>query len=264
MVAMAMPWNWADDNGPVPPRLFGGRGRRSRGGRRHRRAHDLAYRMDVGGPHHRGGFEPPIPPQPPRGPWGASPGGPPFGGPGGPYGFFFGGGGRRPGRRPRARRGDVRTGILLLLTEKPMSGYEIIKESRERSDGAWRPSPGSVYPMLQQLEDEGLVAPAPRGGEGRRRPYELTEEGHAHVAEHAAELTPPWESAARDYEETHAGHAELASLAAQLTAAAAQVSQVGTAEQVERAKRLLAEARRGVYRILAEDDVDGTGNHGAE
>ncbi|WP_083948205.1 PadR family transcriptional regulator [Thermobifida cellulosilytica] len=212
--------------------------------RRLPRPRRFLHRASARGPRRPGGFRPPFPP--PHGPWGLHPGGPLFGGPGGPFGFFG-------GRGPRARRGDVRAGILLLLAERPMSGYEIIKESQERSGGAWRPSPGSVYPVLQQLEDEGLVTAADGEG-GRRRPYRLTEEGQAYVAEHAEELTPPWESAAREYEEAHAPHAELAQLAAQLAAAAAQVSQVGTADQVERAKRLLVEARQGVYRILAEDD----------
>ncbi|TDQ48496.1 PadR family transcriptional regulator [Actinorugispora endophytica] len=267
MNAMAMPWNWADDSrsGAGRPNEAGREQPRGpRGGRRRRWERGITHWMGMGGPH-PGGFEPPRPPrppQPPRGPWGFGPGGPmggpPFGGPGNPYEFFFGGGrGGRGGRGSRARRGDVRTGILLLLAEGPMSGYEIIKEGRERSGGAWRPSPGSVYPMLQQLQDEGLVAPARSTGESRRRPFELTEQGRAHVAEHAAELTPPWESAAREYDSSHADYAEIASLAAQLSAAAVQVAQAGTPEQLERAKHLLAEARRGVYRILAEDDTGG-------
>ncbi|GLU45945.1 hypothetical protein Nans01_02960 [Nocardiopsis ansamitocini] len=144
---------------------------------------------------------------------------------------------------------------MLLLAEGPLSGYEIIKEARQRSNGAWRPSPGSVYPMLQQLEDEDLVQHAQTGG-GRRRPYELTEAGHTYVAENAAELTPPWESAAAEYADSTADYTELNSLAAQLSAAAAQVAQAGTPEQLERAKRLLAETRRGLYRILAEEEPD--------
>ncbi len=75
-----------------------------------------------------------------------------FGGPGG-FGQPFG-----PGRR--AARGDVRAAILVLLAEKPSHGYQIIQELERRSDGAWRASPGSVYPTLQQLEDEGLVRAA--------------------------------------------------------------------------------------------------------
>ena len=234
MVAMAIPAGWRT----VGPGSFF---RRAAGCRARRHAgHHHGWHFA-----HHGGFPPPIPP----GPW-PPPGGPAFGGPRGPFGFH----GPRGGRGPRARRGDVRTGILLLLAEKPMSGYEIIKEGRERSNGVWRLSPGSVYPVLQQLESEGLVTLAATGV-GRRRPYELTEQGHAYVAEHAAELTPPWESAAQEYEETHARHLELASLASQLTAAVAQVSQVGTDAQVERVKQLLVKARKSVYRILAEDDL---------
>ncbi|WP_415840942.1 PadR family transcriptional regulator, partial [Nocardiopsis rhodophaea] len=155
----------------------------------------------------------------------------------------------------RARRGDVRTGILLLLAEEPRSGYEIIREGKERSQGGWRPSPGSVYPMLQQLEDEGLVRPAETSGSGRRRPFELTDEGHAYVEENAAELTPPWEAVPEEYTDSMERYAEISSLAYQLSAAAAQVAQAGTPEQLERAKWLLAETKRGLYRILAEDDT---------
>ena len=69
-------------------------------------------------------------------------------------------------RGPRAKRGDVRAAALALLAEEPMNGYQIIQAIGERSDGVWRPSPGSVYPALQQLEDEGLI----RGRGRRRRP----------------------------------------------------------------------------------------------
>ncbi|MFL1377294.1 PadR family transcriptional regulator, partial [Nocardiopsis protaetiae] len=157
----------------------------------------------------------------------------------------------------RARRGDVRTGILMLLAEEPRSGYEIIREGRERSGGAWRPSPGSIYPMLQQLEDEGLIVQ--QEGEGRRRPYKLTEEGIDHLEEHGADLTPPWEAAADAYADDRSRYEEIGSLAAQLGAAAFQVAQAGTPEQVDRAKRLLAESKRGLYRILAEDEPEGDG-----
>src|SRR6201992_1633393 len=87
----------------------------------------------------------------------------------------FGGPGRG-GRGPRARRGDVRAAVLALLADRPMHGYEMIKEIEERSEGAWTPSAGSIYPMLQLLEDEGLI----RGEEtdGKRR-FSLTREGRA-------------------------------------------------------------------------------------
>ncbi|WP_461002138.1 PadR family transcriptional regulator, partial [Streptomonospora sediminis] len=191
---------------------------------------------------------PPQPPGPPGGPWG----GMPF--PHNPFEGQFGGGrGHRRRGGSRARRGDVRTGILLLLAEEPRSGYEIIREGRERSGNAWRPSPGSVYPMLQQLQDEGLVHPAESAG-GRRRPFELTDEGHEYVEANAADLTPPWDAVPEEYEDAQARYIEVSALASQLAAAAAQVAQAGSDEQVERAKRLLADSKRGLYRILAEED----------
>jgi Transcriptional regulator PadR-like family len=95
---------------------------------------------------------------------------------GGPRGFG-GPWGRHGGRRPR---GDVRAAILVLLDEEPRNGYGIMQEIEERSAGAWRPSPGSVYPVLQQLEDEGLVRAAQTG---ERKLMELTEEGKAYVDE---------------------------------------------------------------------------------
>src|SRR5213079_3522103 len=101
-----------------------------------------------------------------RGGWGGPWGGPPFG----PRGF----GG---GRRRRMRRGDVRAAVLVLLAEEPRNGYGLMQEIERRSDGVWRPSPGSVYPALQQLEDEGLVRSTESDG---RRVFELTEAGRAH------------------------------------------------------------------------------------
>jgi DNA-binding PadR family transcriptional regulator len=109
-----------------------------------------------------------------RGPWGA--GMPPFGA-GGPWG-----GG------PRARRGDVRAGILALLAEQPMHGYQVIQELDERSDGMWRPSPGSVYPTLQLLEDEGLITAAEIEG---KRVFSLTDAGRTAAAKRTD--GPPWE-----------------------------------------------------------------------
>ena len=121
-----------------------------------------------------------------------SAGGPGF--PGGPPGFA--GFGPWPGeprmmRGPRAKRGDVRAAALALLAEEPMNGYQIIGEISERSDGVWRPSPGSVYPALQQLEDEGLIRA--EAGDGGRRAYVLTDEGREYVAAHPDEVRAPWD-----------------------------------------------------------------------
>src|SRR5829696_3358171 len=174
---------------------------------------------------------------------GHGPGGHGFGPPGewgGPRGF----GG---GRRRRMRRGDVRAAVLVLLDEQPHTGYSLMEELERRSNGAWRPSPGSVYPTLQQLEDEGLIRQ--EAGEGRT-PFTLTDEGKAYVADHREALGEPWATPAAGMGEARR---ELKGLFGQIAAAAYQVAAAGNDAQVERAKELLAETRRGLYRILADD-----------
>src|SRR6202048_332236 len=113
----------------------------------------------------------------------------------GPFGDFgggpFGGWGRGPrGRGRKARRGDIRTAALLLLAEEPRNGYQIMQEVEERSDGAWRPSPGSVYPALQQLEDEGLIRSEEHDG---RKLFVLTDEGRVQVEQRKPDKPAPWE-----------------------------------------------------------------------
>jgi DNA-binding PadR family transcriptional regulator len=123
-----------------------------------------------------------------------------------------------------------------------------MQEIERRSGGVWRPSPGSVYPALQQLEDEGLVRAVDSGG---RKQYELTDEGRAYVEEHRDSLAAPWDEVAG---EMGTGVSELRSLASQVTAALMQVAFAGSEAQVEEAKTVLADTRRALYRILAEDD----------
>ena len=94
------------------------------------------------------------------------------------------------GRGRRTARGDIRAAVLALVAEQPRHGYEIIQEIAERTGGAWRPSPGSVYPTLSQLEDEGLVRVEQADG---RRVVHLTEEGTRYVEEHRAELDAVWD-----------------------------------------------------------------------
>ena len=156
-------------------------------------------------------------------------------------------------RGPRVKRGDVRAAALALLAEEPRNGYQIIQEIGERSGGVWRPSPGSVYPALQQLEDEGLVqAETPEGG---RRRYALTGEGRAYVTAHPEEIRAPWDVVARSVGDDAI---ELRGLFGQVAMAAIQVVRVGTDAQVAQAHEVLASARRSLYRILAADD-DETG-----
>ncbi len=179
-------------------------------------------------------------------------GGPRRGGPfgGGPFG---GGGGFPPfGRFPffrregRARRGDVRTAILVLLAEEPRNGYQLMQEIEQRSDGAWRPSPGSMYPALQQLEDEGLVRVETTAG---GRTFHLTDKGQAEAKAQRVEPAP-WEVASDD---THETAAELRDLFRQVAIATMQVGQVGSAAQIAEARKILIEARRALYRLLADD-----------
>ena len=154
------------------------------------------------------------------------------------------------GRRRRMRRGDVRAALLVLLDEQPHTGYSLMEELERRTSGAWRPSPGSVYPTLQQLEDEGLIAQEP--GEGRT-PYTLTEAGKAYVEENREALGEPWAKSAEGIGEERL---ELRGLIAQIAAASFQVGAAGDDAQVERAKELLAETRRGLYKILADDEPE--------
>jgi DNA-binding PadR family transcriptional regulator len=185
-------------------------------------------------------------------PW---PGGPE--GPGGPFEFGLRGGRGGPfgppkfgGRGPRVRRGDVRAAILDLLAEgQPWNGYQIIQEIGARTEGVWRPSAGSVYPALQQLEDEALIT-AQAAGEDRRRMYTLTEEGRAYVTEHADELRASWDAVTGSVD---AADVHLKHLIHQVIVAVSQVAQAGSAPQVQQAGKILADTRKALYRILAAD-----------
>ena len=195
-----------------------------------------------GGPHHRGGF----------GPGGFGPGG--FG----PGGFGPAGNlGRGRGRGGRGRRGDVRAAVLLILAESPMHGYELIQQIVAKSEGAWKPSPGSIYPALSQLEDEGLVLIEKVDG---RKTARLTETGRTFVDEHREELGSPWD----DVRGTVGGDAmDLRGLIGLLMGAAGQVAAVGTPGQVAAASEVLVDARRRLYRILAEEETPDAGESDA-
>jgi DNA-binding PadR family transcriptional regulator len=163
----------------------------------------------------------------------------------------FGGPGPHRRGRGRARRGDVRLALLRLLAEEPRNGYQLMQAIEERSEGLWRPSPGSVYPTLAQLEDEGLVRSVAAEG---ARVFEITDAGRQHLESRAKEPAP-WEPAAEDADNPMA---ELAPLVIQIGKAAFQVASVGDQAQREQARTLLADTRRALYRILADDtDADG-------
>ena len=181
-------------------------------------------------PGHHGGFGPFGPPGPP-GPWR--------------------GRGRGRGRRGR---GDVRAAILALLAERPMHGYEMIQELEARTGGVWRPSPGSVYPTLQLLEDEDLITG--EEVEGRRR-FALTDAGRAEAERQ--DQRAPWE-------QVTAGVApaawSLRDAMGQIAQATWSVASAGSEAQQARALEILHDSRRRLYAILAEADDDAEATEG--
>jgi len=149
----------------------------------------------------------------------------------------------RPGAK-RMARGDVRAAVLALLAEQPMHGYQIIQEIEERSGGTWKPSAGSVYPTLQLLADEGLIVAEELRG---RKTYSLTDLGR-NEADAEADRPAPWTSPS-PHGDTHRA---LSKAAVELASAAAQLGRSGTPEQVQQAVKVLDDARRGLYSILAQ------------
>jgi DNA-binding PadR family transcriptional regulator len=196
---------------------------------RHGRAHFAAL------------FGPPSGDEPPahRGPGG-------HGGRGGHRGHGRPGGGR-------ARRGDIRTATLLLLAESPMHGYQLMQAMTERTGGAWRPSPGAIYPTIAQLEDEGLVTILAEGG---RKLVTLTEAGRRHLAEHRAGIADPFTAMTADPTDGP----DLRGPLDEVAGAARTVARSGTASQVAAAARVLSEARRALYLILAGDPGEQPGD----
>jgi DNA-binding PadR family transcriptional regulator len=233
---------WGPGTGRGPGRRGGDRGDHGERSERGERG-DRGERSERGERGYRG-----------RGGWGRSDGpfppfGPPFGRLGGPGGHLGGKFDRSFGRGPRARKGDVRAAILDLLAEGGQwNGYQLIQEIAGRTSGVWRPSAGSVYPALQQLEDEGLIAPE---GEGRRRMYALTDEGRTYAEEHADELNSAWDAAAGMTDDEAM---ELGDLIRQVMVAVLEVRRAGSPEQLAQARAVLAQTRRSMYRILAEDE----------
>ncbi|BCT77984.1 hypothetical protein GCM10012320_18710 [Sinomonas cellulolyticus] len=226
------------------------------------RGHPHHHHHDFEAMHHHDG------PRGPQGrgfgPGGFGPGGPGGFAPGGPGGFpgfgpGFGGHGFGPGGRGghgfppgfgprggrRASRGDVRAMILSLLSEQPLTGYGIIQAANEKTNGVWRPSPGSVYPTLQQLVDEELVE---QTGEGKRTEYTLTDAGRTYVADHADELTQAWDAAPGRSEATQAFMESVGKFMGVLH----QFRGAATDEQRAQAAVKIDEARKALYMILAE------------
>lgn len=195
------------------------------------------------------GWGPPGGPGRSGGPWG----------PDGPFGPGFPWGGGRSGGhgwpfdkgRVRAARGDARLAILALLEEGPRHGYQLIQDIRERSGGAWNPSPGSIYPALSALQDEGLIDDEKVDG---KRVFSLTDAGSVYVVERAEDLRRVFadNTASPEREDV----TDLRELIWGVGGAALTVIGSGTPEQRDQAREILNRTRRDLYRILAED-ADG-------
>jgi DNA-binding MarR family transcriptional regulator len=127
-----------------------------------------------------------------------------------------------------------------------------MQEVQERSGGIWSPSPGSVYPALQQLEDEGLIRTEESDG---RKLFAITDEGRAIVSARGAEQSAPWEQTGDGAGGVH----ELGKLMREVAHAFMQVMRTGSEAQVTKAAGVLATTRRDLYRILADGDVDVAG-----
>ncbi len=158
-------------------------------------------------------------------------------------------GSRRGFRRSASnRRGDVRAAALLLLAESPSNGYQLMRKIDERSNGVWRPSADSIYPALFQLEDEGLVRVEEHDG---RRTFVLTDSGRAYVEEHRTELGAAWKKMSGTVDDDVA---DLVGETKRIAIAALQIRHLGNSHQVAEARHQLAEVRRGLYALLAEDE----------
>jgi DNA-binding PadR family transcriptional regulator len=199
--------------------------------------------------HHRGGRPRIMPGHPLARGFHPGEGGPGFPGfPGFPGMGGFGPGfgpGRGRGGRGRARRGDVRLAILSLLADAPSNGYGLITGIAAKSEGAWRPSPGSVYPTLQQLVDEDLIV---ADDSSAKSVYSLTDAGRAHVAENREAIDAAW-AATTDRSE---GEDAFQTSLMKLMGVVKPLMHDATDAQRQAAAAKLDETRRALYAILAD------------
>lgn len=163
------------------------------------------------------------------------------------------------GHRQRARRGAIRGAVLRLLAERPMHGYELIGELEERTGGRWRPSPGSVYPTLAQLDDEGLVQAIVDETDGKKR-YQLTDTGRTWLSEHPEESFGRPEPGEGGFGFAgpggFGGRGELRRLGGEIFGQLRQVGRFGSPAQQEQARAILARARTELYAVLAAPQAD--------
>jgi DNA-binding PadR family transcriptional regulator len=151
--------------------------------------------------------------------------------------------------RGRAQRGDVRAAVLVLLAEQPMHGYQLMHAIADRTEGAWRPSPGAIYPTIAQLEDEDLVSIVADAG---RKLVTLTESGREYLSAHQDTLGDPFTAITSEA----GGRNDLRGSVDQVYAAARTVGESGTDAQIASAQQVLNQAKRSLYLILAEEPAE--------
>jgi DNA-binding PadR family transcriptional regulator len=161
-------------------------------------------------------------------------------------------------RGPRVRRGDVRSAILDVVRTaqwngEDINGYQVIQQIAERSNNAWRPSPGSVYPTIQQLEDEGLVETSDANG---RRSLKLTTAGQEYAEAHGDELTAVWAPFEQPDRDEDTGVADLRPEIGQVMGAVWQIVTTGSDQQRQAAVDILVDTRRKLYGVLADGDPE--------
>lgn len=159
--------------------------------------------------------------------------------------------GRGGGGRHRARRGAIVDAVLQLVAERPMHGYELITELEARSDGRWRPSPGTMYPALTRMEEKGLLVAEEVDG---KKLFSLSDEGRARLAsrleERDEDAPAPWD------EHASGGRGDLRRHVSEIMGQARQIGRFGTAEQIEAAGVVFDDTRRRLYAILADSRAD--------
>jgi DNA-binding PadR family transcriptional regulator len=199
------------------------------------------------------------------GPWGGWQWGPPNRRSGPPPWLtgLFGMASPEPPRGPRVRRGDVRMAILAVLADEPLNGYQVIQQISDRTDASWRPSPGSVYPTISQLEDEGLLEGDDERG---RRTLRLSEAGRQYLHDHQDEVAQVWAPFTREREERERDQhgdpddgvdfARLKPELGRVMNAVWQIITTGTDGQRRAAVGVLVDARRALYQILADHPGD--------
>ena len=150
------------------------------------------------------------------------------------------------GDRSRTRRGDIKFILLELLAERPQNGYELMNELETRRGGFRRPSPGSVYPTLQMLEEGGYLTSEEVEG---KRVYTITESGKQFLSDRKPQ------SDSRNNTFVESKPSELIELRRTLTELNDAVTQVARSSNVDLANRvcdLLVQVKRNIYKLLAE------------